>query len=238
MITIGIPSVLSRLSSMLCLSAMLATALQTPLLGQTILVSNLGESAQAVTWQGSNSDGDEVRTAASFTTGNSPTSLGGATIWQYGTFGNPSATFTLSLASSNSTLESSVGAGFPSSIVATFSGSTQPSAEGQYNYTLSSPYALAANTTYWLVVSAPSQSVGERFVGYATSSAAETSAYGFNIGDFGRFMVGSSSYTDSYKVSFSLQASAIPEPSAYAAFLGLAALSGVVLWRRRGQIAA
>jgi hypothetical protein len=86
------------------------------------------------------------------------------------------ATFTLALYSDN--------AGAPGTSLLPFSGNNQPVAAGQYTYTLSSPYTLAAGTQYWVVAQTPGGvgNINSFFRWNTTLSNVSTGDPGWSIG--------------------------------------------------------
>jgi hypothetical protein len=121
--------------------------------------------------------------------------------------------------------------------VVTLSGSSVPGAGNNIYTTSATP--LLANTTYWLVASAPTTAADTSFTFSATASSAEDSGAlsGWTIGDF-RWATsdgGSNWFTASDVPLFSVQVSAVPEPSAYAALAGLGALGLAAIRRRHGR---
>jgi hypothetical protein len=93
------------------------------------------------------------------------------------------------------------------------------------------------NTTYWLVASSPTTNSGSGFSLSSTASTAEDTGAlsGWSIGNTRWFTAngGTTWGTDTaLLVQFSVQASAIPEPSSYVLILAVSCL-GYVAYRRR-----
>lgn len=120
----------------------------------------------------------------------------------------------------------------------TLVGGTQPTTSGLYTYSGSA--TLLASTTYYLQLSASGQSSGNAFQVREAASPNETAGLaGWTIGNAsfvnenGSWIVSSGpTYGAGDAPSFSVQASAIPEPSTYAAIIG-AAMLGLAGWKRR-----
>ena len=127
----------------------------------------------------------------------------------------------------------------PTGLVTTLSGSSTPTTAGNYTYIATSLTPLLANATYWLAATAPTTPANTLFSFNSTASTAEDSGAlsGWSIGDI-RYLTndgGTSWFSQATSVlQFSVQYSAVPEPSTCAAFAGLAAL-GLALCCRRGQ---
>lgn len=196
---------------------------------QTIAaVSNLDQSAYAsVQVLAISSIPLYSRLAQSFTTGASAFLLDNITVKIYdGT--NSGSGFSVDLYSDLD--------GQPGSLIETLSGSNQPSS-GDYAYTSAGSTTLAADSTYWWVASLSEG--GSRSTSlWETNSTAETGLSGWTIGD-GHAYSGSSTggwSSTSSPLQFSVNGSAVPEPSTYAAFAGLAAL-GLAAFRRRRRAA-
>jgi hypothetical protein len=106
-----------------------------------------------------------------------------------------------------------------------------------YVYTTNAPATLLANSTYWVVASAPTAPASAFFAWRSTNSTAEDGGVlsGWSLGDTRwASLNGGTSWSGLGGAipQFSVQVSAIPEPSTYAVFTGLAAL-GWVAFRRR-----
>ncbi|MCZ8188987.1 MAG: PEP-CTERM sorting domain-containing protein [Microcystis sp. LE19-338.1B] len=180
------------------------------------LVENLSESTDGTAginldfWEGS-----------SFTTGSSSYNLNSATLLLEQS--TASANLFVRLYSNNSGQPGTVITNFtnPASITTTLANNT---------FTLATPQALAANTTYWLVSGVSSGAGGYNW-GY-TSSFNQTGLPGWTIGD---------GYVESYNqggswtsfptdgpYQFSLEgtenATSVPEPGSVVALLGLGGL--------------
>jgi len=117
--------------------------------GTVTIVSNLGQSANAVQSFGSAFD-TNMNVAGPFTTDNTPGALSRISIHLFGTyhpFGGLGPVV-ISLYSDS--------AGLPGSSLAVLSGNNFPTNEGVYTFTNTTPLTLAPNTTYWVVASSPS----------------------------------------------------------------------------------
>ncbi len=112
--------------------------------------------------------------------------------------------------------------GAPSGITSASGLLATSSAYSSGSYSFGSGVVLAPNTYYWVYNSTSQQignTIGNAYAnGFYYSSSASGTNYTMNIGG-----------TDA---TFAVTASAIPEPSTYAALAGLAAL-GLAAWRRR-----
>ncbi len=208
--------------------AVLALTLTTQGVAQTVMVSNLTETSNGtvpVSYRPPDFEDSASRysAAASFTTGTAATSLANVTINLGGGSGSD---FSVSLYSNTNNN--------PGSLLATLSGPTAPTTSGHFVYTPTSLLALAANTTYWWVASVPVSSSTISFNIRSTASTAETSSTGWTIGDTWRQQPISGAYNSATgPLMFSVAASAIPEPSTYAALAGLVALGFAVYRRKR-----
>jgi hypothetical protein len=103
-------------------------------------------------------------------------------------------------------------------------------------YTFSGSASLAPSTTYYLKISADTSAAGSFYQLSSTTSFSETASLaGWSIQDgiynWNQDSNSWSLYTGAV-AQFSVQASAIPEPSTYAALAG-AAMLGLAIWRRR-----
>lgn len=185
---------------------------------QTTAISNLGQTFGGSAQVGQNT----IEQACSFTTGATPYSLSSVSLKFYS---ESSATgFKLELFAGVSNTG-------PSGFITAFNGSSSPVNESVYTPAFST--TLAANTTYWLVASAPSTS--DSFGWFMTASPFEDAGglSGWSIGD-GRWVTGDAlswHATGDYPAQFSVEVAAIPEPATYAALMG-ATLLGTALYRR------
>ena len=206
-----------------------------------IAVSNLGQSAPAgVGAIGRVGGGENHRRAFSFTTGSSATSFDFTSITMAFSAAQGSPSLSVGLYSAFS-VGSVGGSGLLTSLTLS---SGNPYAAG--NAVFSGTATLAASTTYFVQFDAGAPSAGNSFFFPAASSTSEDGGglAGWSIGDTGyhAFPNAGSDWAVSSDVGrFSVQAtetaSAIPEPSTYAAMAGAAAL-GLAAWRRRQQKAA
>ncbi len=118
--------------------------------------------------------------------------------------------------------------GAPSGITSAAGLLATSSAYSAGSYSFGSGVVLAPDTYYWVYTST-SQQIGNTFGnaygdGFYYSSSASGTNYTMNVGGI--------------DATFAVTASAIPEPSTYAALAGLAAL-GLAAWRRkRSQLRA
>lgn len=159
--------------------------------------------------------------AQSFTTGSTATKLDFITP-RFDT--NLATAFTLSLYSNSTTN--------PGTLIETLTGTATPNSATTYNFT-SGGTILAANTTYWWVASAAT-STNQAYISF-TNSASFTSPDGWTLGVIRSTTNSGTTWNDfntGQELRFSVNASAVPEPSTYAALAGAAAL-GLAVWRRR-----
>lgn len=121
-------------------------------------------------------------------------------------------------------------AGTPDQIVGTFSGASTVS-DGDLSYTTSG-ITVSGDSDYWLVWSHTAGTY------YATiTNGSETTGDWSTSMQFLSSTNGGASWSSSgFYAKFALTATAVPEPSTYAAILGACAL-GFVAWRRRRQAA-
>lgn len=176
-------------------------------------------------------------TASSFTTDSSAASF---------------ALSSVTLRMRNATVDNTFFAGFrvaiysnggdnkPGTLLASFSagdsGTGEPVTAGDYVYSLAGT-TLAANTTYWTVVAVvASQPLGVyngNLLSNNTVDAGSTWTLGkYSLSDDAGATWGFAS-NGGMMMSIQASASAIPEPSTYAAMAGLGVL-GLAVWRRRG----
>ena len=185
-------------------------------------VSNETESSTGSTdeqWFGSS----YLAVANSFTTGSSGTTLSDVSLVIFGSSGTG---FSLALYTD--------AAGAPGTAVESLSGNATPTT-GTYSYT-SSGSTLAANTTYWVVAAGPSSGPDYYFNFTTTPSTAETGAAGWTIGNSYSYSTSPSltwTPAGSSAIQFSVNTTAVPEPSSYAALAGVGALMLVASRRRR-----
>lgn len=123
------------------------------------------------------------------------------------------------------------GSGAPGTLLSTLSTAGAPASGGTITFTPASAIQLSANTTYWAVASASS---GSSFRASITTATGETSADGWSIANnrYATTNSGTSWNSGGNLLRISVSASAIPEPSTYAACAGVAVL-GLAVWRRR-----
>lgn len=211
------------------LFAMLAL-LSTGQLGAQTAVSNLTEAfGNSVYVVG----GNESRALAfSFTTGTTTAAsfdFTGVTL-NFHTPNNVGSGLTVGLYSSFSSSTVN-GTGATPLATLTLVGSTQPTVTGSYSFSGSA--SLLPSTTYYLKLTATSNP-GSYDVDVA-STFNQTGLPGWTIGDMGYIYQGAPTWASlGSAVQFSVQASAIPEPSTYAAIAG-AAMLGLAFWRRRSR---
>ncbi|MEI7731893.1 MAG: choice-of-anchor R domain-containing protein [Verrucomicrobiota bacterium] len=209
-----------RHSSLLLLAAGLAAGFPAK---AAVLIGNLGEPNDT------NYSVNDTGTAASFTVGGSSAVLGGITAKL-----------------NNGEIPGFMGDGvvhyhaFVYNDVASNPGSSLYDL-GSFTYTtpygtasdvtfnaLTSP-TLAANTTYWVVLTVDSGDYGQWQASLASKN--QTGDPGWTIGDSARF-VGNTFAYDSVPL-FAVNAAAVPEPSTWA-LAGLSLL-GMISWRRLGR---
>jgi hypothetical protein len=199
--------------------------------GQVTAVSNLAQ-----TWDSGMPVGKvmnrDFSQAFSFTTGQTGSSyLSGVTLSFF--YVSPTASgFEVSL-------YSGMNASGPSGLLASLSGSNQPSV-GEYTCTPAAGTILSPGTQYWLVASAPTLLSGYFSLNSTRSTAEDPgSLTGFSIADtrWTSSDGGVSWSSSSSSAQFAVMVSAIPEPSTYAACLGAVVL-GFAALRRRRKVAA
>lgn len=201
--------------------------------GQTVFASNLSQAADWTTagWVGGSTTPFQI--AGKFTTGVSAQAISSVSLAMRDASGTTSPTFSVRLFSDSS--------GQPGAVLATFSGATNPNVEAIYDFTLGSSYTVSANTSYWIVASAPGQSSNfDYFRWKALNSDTSSSSFGWVLGtQIGNSNNGGISWEEvgANEPIFAVGAvSAIPEPSTYAAIFGAAAL-GLAAWRRKSVVA-
>lgn len=212
--------------------AAVALAAAGPLAAQTA-VSNFGQGSGGTANLGFDSSGHNARRTFSFTTGSN---VGGYT------FSSLTMSFTGSTGSPGSLsvgLYSAFDSGSGSSPTGLLSSlsisSGNPASSG--NVVFSGSTSLSASTTYYLLLSAPSATSTGNYYSYHTASNLNEDSgglAGWSIGNVGYISNSGSAWSDGGGAMFSIQASAIPEPSTYAVIAG-ATMLGLAVWRRRRQ---
>lgn len=204
-------------------------ALALGLQAQTVIVSNIAQSSNGSVpvafFPAVGIDpAQKYDEAQSFTTGSSATYLNSISIFfQSGGTGNG---FSVDLHSGTSAN--------PGTLLAPLSGSTAPTAAGNYPFTPTGQLTLSSNTTYWWVASVPADSGQIGFNIGSTASNAETSPDGWTIGDTFRQQPISGGWNAAAgSLMFKVNVSAIPEPSTYAAFFGVTAFAFAIHRRKR-----
>lgn len=222
-------SIIVPVRALLC-AWVLAGAVVSRSSAQVTLVSNLGQAVEDFRFVGGEG-ANAITLGMSFTTGSSAATIEKLTLSFSAPSGNPSG-LVLDLYDSFA-----VGVG-PSGHVATFSGS-DPTNAGNFDFV--GVATLDAHTTYYLIASVPGGSSGDYFSWNRTTSPAEDGGglTGWTIGD--TLIANNQSFTWSEQVTgslsplmFSVQGSAVPEPSTYAVCAGLAAL-GLAFCGRRSR---
>jgi hypothetical protein len=206
---------------------------------QTTLVSNLAHTtgfdyrAVGVSVAG-DSTVDTLVVGESFTTGNSAVSVS-----KFALYFEDATTSSAGPSGFELNLYSAYANGVgPSGWVATFTGSA-PNTQGEHDFTGSA--VLSANTTYYLIASAPTTSSAGGSASFnwmhTSSSAEDASAAGWSIGDTviaqnSDFPNWTNTLTGSMVLAVEGQV-AVPEPATYAAVLGAAGLALAALRRVR-----
>jgi hypothetical protein len=178
-----------------------AAALPTPAQASLVTVSNLGQTPPTTT---TGIGGNTLR-AGSVTVNGSNYALDSVTL-RMGP-GGTGGTFKVQLFTNN-------GSDLPGSPLATLSGNADPKTTGDYTYTTTGTLNLTANTTYWVVASAPS---GSGYIWQSTASTAENPGSIWTIGnERGSTLDGGATWNTPISVhQFSVSASsvsAVPEP--------------------------
>lgn len=218
---------MNQLPRALALFLFLATLVR--LSAQTTAVSNLDQSVGLGLGVGKSS-GFDFSHAFNFTTGASSLSFSSITFAISGATGSPSG-FNLSLYSSVSTSG-------PSGLIASLAGSSAPTSIGSsYTYTPVGSLALSASTTYWVVATASTTASNSAFFIRGTSSDSEDAGglSGWTIGN-DRMLSNNAGVTWASAVEipmFSVQTSAIPEPSTTALLAGAGGLVIAIIARSR-----
>ncbi|MBI5766750.1 MAG: PEP-CTERM sorting domain-containing protein [Verrucomicrobia bacterium] len=213
------------------LFAALAVASTGQLDAQTA-VSNFGQGSGGTANIGFAFNGATERRVFSFTTG---ASVGGYEFTSFtlaftGTTGSPGSLAVGLYSAFDSSNTSS-----PTGLVANLS-LTSGNLTSVNSAVFSGSATLAASTSYYLLLSAPSASTSGNYYTYRTSGTLNEDSgglAGWTIGDAGYYGLGGNTWNSAGGgAMMSIQASAIPEPSTYAAIMGLGAL-GFVVWRRQ-----
>ncbi len=196
---------------------------------QTTAVSNLGQPTASNNYLSIGYLGSSNYSRAfSFTTGASTVAFSSVTIAMQTAVGSASG---LSFS-----LYSGMIGNVPSGFVASLTGNPAPLTVGNYIYSAATPPTLQPGLTYWLVGSASSTTADTSFQLNTTYSISVDSGNltDWQIGSGFYFNNGGSTWTISsaYTPQFSVQYSAVPEPSTCAALAGLGAL-GFTAYRRR-----
>ena len=202
----------------------------------TAAVSNLNQTSGGSTGNiGTQGGGETVRRAFAFTTGDSADSFDftGASFEFNSSSGAPNA-LTISLYASFNANTAAGGADLLSALTLS---TGDPHFAGVATYSGSA--TLAANTTYYLVLSAGANAAGNYYTIPSAASYQEDAGglanWSITNGQWISLPTATSFWEfDGTQPYFSVQATAaaVPEPSTYAIFAGVAAL-GFVAWRRR-----
>jgi|GEM_PF-2521198 len=202
---------------------------------QIIMVSNsalAGNGESNVVFSDDDSFGTTHNDRAqSFTTGVGSYTLNSIDLKLVGRNGTASI-FTVALYSESSST--------PGSLLVTLTGNSDPSTAGTFSYTATGGYTLDASTTYFMVASVPSGGSGDSYsyrMSTDPSDSETTSVASWTLGNgsLSRDNTGSGIWSSpsSSSLIMSVTATAVPEPSSYAAIFGGLALIGTFLVRRR-----
>ncbi len=187
-------------------------------LNATILVSNI---TNATPFPSAVSDGDWL--ADSFTTDAQSYTLNNVKLDMDATTGG--GNFVVSIFDDNT--------GEPGSLLTngTLSGETNPNLDQVYTYITTAAFNLAANTTYWVVAA---ETLNTNFFFWSATFDTTESGDGA-IGDVGKFSSNQGvSWNDNTILQrFSVDVTAVPEPSDYAAIFGICAIVITFYLRRR-----
>ncbi len=211
----------------ICLSLMLYGQTHAQL--SEVVLSNLLESQDSLTAVGSVGSAQLNNHASPFTTGNSSYYLENVIIDIGNIGGSPSGTFSVFLLSDT--------AGEPGSQLFQFTGNTAPD-NGLFTYTVPASQTLAPNTQYWIAtIDVNELTAFGRYTIWRTNSDAETSSFGWTIGNDSRIsftddVTGPWSQTQAQVLRFSVTASAVPEPATYATAVSLLVFLIVIIRRR------
>lgn len=214
--------------------AIAAWLLPTSARGQVTGVSNLTQTSSSSIDVGQETGGETFAQGFSFTTGATSMTLLNVDL----KFENASIGGLTGFAFS---LYSGFTATGPTTHLVTFTGSNGPATAGTHSYSPASPTTLSANTTYYLVATAPTLSISREHFHISTTSTTDEDAggiAGWRI-DNTRWESGNAGIAPWTQLSgdvpqFSLTVSAVPEPSTYALLLGIAGL-GTAWLRRRSR---
>ncbi len=207
------PSALCAITFLLLLATSVAR-------GQVLVLSNVTETFSAGSWLNVNAT---QWLGQPFTTGSSSFTLNSVSMEFVA--GGTSTGFAFRLYTA--------GVGQPGTLLETLTPSANPNTGGTITFTSTNSTQLDANTSYWVVASVTSTQAARANM---TSSTGETSAYGWTFSDI-RYQSANSgaswaTRTTFPRLSITATASAIPEPSTYAALAGVAVL-GLAVYRRR-----
>jgi hypothetical protein len=214
----------SRLVLLLALATSSVVGVCT-LSAQTTLVSSLSNTTITVL-----EASPTARWANAFTTGATSALLNSVT-FKYQSNQSTDTTISAFVYSSAGSVPGSLLATATSAVLGNNNGSFY---EAQISLNFAGGFTLSANTDYF-IVSGASLSV----FGVAGTNSSQTGLSGFSIYSSSTFSTngGASFGGSSNGALFALSGSAIPEPSTYAAILGLVAV-GAAAWRRRRNLSA